>query len=71
MSKQAIQAANKVWKQLIEEAEATSDGMFMLYATVGDVSLISFVLGCALGMEMGLERNVDKKEGETDVVLDG
>ena len=63
MSKQAIQAANKVWKQLIEEAEATSDGMFMLYATVGDVSLISFALGCALGMELALE----EQRGQEDV----
>jgi len=63
MSRQAIRAANKVWKQLVAEAEATSDGKFVVRVAVGDVSLISFALGCALGMELALE----EQRGQEDV----
>lgn len=55
MSKVAIEKANEIWTKLITEATPSSDHEFVLYVTVNEVSLISYALGCALGMEWGLE----------------
>ena len=63
--KEKIKMANEVWEKLIAKATVTNKE-FLLHATINEVSLISFVLGCALGMESGL-----KTRRETDVDSQG